>query len=165
MYFIWIKYLSWIGYANEILIINQWRDVTDIPCESSDGTSLVNVTACFTNGQQIIERYSMSEVTRFFFINWISFMHDFMFWIYFYKDNFALDFVLLGVLILTWRSLACIILIIKAKLQKWTLAPIILALYSNNWFKNKNWSLTQWVFLIDNKFKFYLRFFFFCFFN
>lgn len=30
MYFIWLKYVSWFTYANEILVVNQWRRVTNI---------------------------------------------------------------------------------------------------------------------------------------
>jgi hypothetical protein len=30
IYFIWLKYLSWFTYANEILVVNQWRHITKI---------------------------------------------------------------------------------------------------------------------------------------
>lgn len=29
-YFIWIKYTSWFLYSNELMIVNQWRDVNHI---------------------------------------------------------------------------------------------------------------------------------------
>ncbi len=55
-YFIWLKYLSWFGYANEILVINQWKGVTGIECSS-------NTTFCFTNGEQIITYLKVKEVS------------------------------------------------------------------------------------------------------
>lgn len=29
-YLIWLKYLSWFSYGNEMLVVNQWDDVTHI---------------------------------------------------------------------------------------------------------------------------------------
>lgn len=29
-YLIWLKYISWFFYGNEILVVNQWEDVTQI---------------------------------------------------------------------------------------------------------------------------------------
>ncbi|XP_055346252.1 protein white-like [Paramacrobiotus metropolitanus] len=31
-YFIWLAYISWFKYGNEALVVNQWRDVTEIHC-------------------------------------------------------------------------------------------------------------------------------------
>nr|QNH67903.1 ATP-binding cassette transporter subfamily G-like protein 4 [Brachionus rotundiformis] len=86
-YFIWIKYLSWLNYANEILIVNQWDGVTNIYCPA-------NSTRCFRNGDDVINALGMK------------------------KDNFALDFILLGCIILVFRTLACSILTLKARLKK-----------------------------------------------
>ena len=30
IYFVWLKYVSWFTYANEILVVNQWRHITSI---------------------------------------------------------------------------------------------------------------------------------------
>lgn len=29
-YLIWLKYLSWFSYGNEMLVVNQWEDVKNI---------------------------------------------------------------------------------------------------------------------------------------
>ncbi|RNA03564.1 white-like isoform X2, partial [Brachionus plicatilis] len=86
-YFIWIKYLSWLNYANEILIVNQWDGVKDINCPA-------NSTRCFRTGDDVIDALGMK------------------------KDNFFLDFILLGCIILAFRVLACSILSLKARLKK-----------------------------------------------
>ncbi|CAF0768796.1 unnamed protein product [Didymodactylos carnosus] len=49
---IWIKYLSWFYYGNEILLINQWRDVKYLPCDN-DNSANSNVP-CYHNGQEVI---------------------------------------------------------------------------------------------------------------
>ena len=43
----WLRYLSWFGYANELLSVNQWKGLTGIECPS-------NTTFCFQTGDQII---------------------------------------------------------------------------------------------------------------
>jgi hypothetical protein len=58
VYFIWLKYISWLGYGNEILVVNQWRDIVDIPCPDNG----LNSTRCYTNGKQVIAAFSMNEV-------------------------------------------------------------------------------------------------------
>jgi hypothetical protein len=30
VYFIWLKYISWFSYSNEILVVNQWKSVQNI---------------------------------------------------------------------------------------------------------------------------------------
>ena len=30
VYFVWLQYISWFNYCNEILVVNQWRYVTNI---------------------------------------------------------------------------------------------------------------------------------------
>ncbi|KAK0042820.1 protein white, partial [Biomphalaria pfeifferi] len=32
IYFVWLEYLSWFKFSNEILMVNQWRNIDDIPC-------------------------------------------------------------------------------------------------------------------------------------
>ena len=30
VYFIWLEYLSWLKYGQEVLVINQWQDIKNI---------------------------------------------------------------------------------------------------------------------------------------
>lgn len=50
-YFKWLSYFSWFRYGNEALMINQWDGITDIACDG-------NNTLCFSNGEQILEKYA-----------------------------------------------------------------------------------------------------------
>ncbi|CAG0879464.1 unnamed protein product [Darwinula stevensoni] len=45
-YLIWVKYISWFYYGNEILMINQWKGVEKIECGES--------FACPRNGDEVI---------------------------------------------------------------------------------------------------------------
>jgi len=54
-YFLWIKYLSWFGYANEILVVNQWHGVTNIKCDT-------DISLCFVEGQNIIDYLNINTV-------------------------------------------------------------------------------------------------------
>lgn len=47
-YFLWLKYLSWFGYANEALVVNQWSGVKNIKCDTYEAL-------CFLNGEAIID--------------------------------------------------------------------------------------------------------------
>ena len=55
---IWIKYISWLYYTNEMALINQWEDVTSLECNTNS-----NMT-CFKNGTDIINYYSFSIVCK-----------------------------------------------------------------------------------------------------
>lgn len=55
-YFLWLRYISWFSYANEILIINQWHNVHDIECPS-------NTTLCYRHGNDIIKSLDMDKVS------------------------------------------------------------------------------------------------------
>ena len=52
-YFIWIKYLSWFFYANEILQVNQWEKVSNITCGA-------NETVCYFNGREVLESLNLN---------------------------------------------------------------------------------------------------------
>ncbi|CAH0555331.1 unnamed protein product [Brassicogethes aeneus] len=54
VYFTWISYLSWFKYGNEALLINQWRNVTDIDCPIGNST-------CPRDGHVILEIYNFQE--------------------------------------------------------------------------------------------------------
>jgi hypothetical protein len=55
VYFIWLKYLSWLGYGNEILLINQWDGISGIACPA-------NRTSCITEGSEVITNFGMKKV-------------------------------------------------------------------------------------------------------
>jgi ABC-type multidrug transport system permease subunit len=57
-YIIWLKYLSWVGFAYEVLIINQWDNIDFIPCPVTDSNS----TICFNTGQDVINSLNMNKV-------------------------------------------------------------------------------------------------------
>lgn len=44
-----------MGYANEILVINQWDNIGNITCER-------NNTRCLENGEGVISFFNMKEV-------------------------------------------------------------------------------------------------------
>ncbi|XP_069194457.1 protein white isoform X2 [Procambarus clarkii] len=54
VYFVWIKYISWFNYGNEALMINQWSDIDNIPCEK-------NNTLCYHTGLDVIERLGYNK--------------------------------------------------------------------------------------------------------
>jgi hypothetical protein len=60
---IWIKYLSWLFYSNEMALINQWEDVTSLECNQSGNTT------CYRTGDDILNHYGFEKVCRknFFF--------------------------------------------------------------------------------------------------
>jgi hypothetical protein len=55
VYFIWIKYISWLNYANEIILLNQWDGVTNITCGS-------NSASCFKTGEEVLKFSGVKEV-------------------------------------------------------------------------------------------------------
>jgi len=56
-YFIWLKYLSWLNYSNELLMLNQWDGVKNISCPT------VNA-GCLTTGTQILSKLNFDMVSR-----------------------------------------------------------------------------------------------------
>ena len=61
-YFIWLRYLSWFNYANEMLIVNQWNTFkANITCNSV-------ASQCFTNGAQILKSLDMKTVYQILII-------------------------------------------------------------------------------------------------
>ena len=57
VYFLWIRYLSWLNYGNEVLVLNQWRGIDHIDCDAVNGTS------CFRSGNDVIKSLKMNEVS------------------------------------------------------------------------------------------------------
>lgn len=88
---IWLKYLSWFLYSNELLVINQWDNVTIacnedmLPANHTDGKPL----PCISNGDAVFQYYGFD------------------------KDNYAFDFYMLAVLAIGFRLLGFFSLLAK----------------------------------------------------
>ncbi len=52
-----MKYLSWLKYSYEILLVNQWKDVKFINCERS-----FNATCRYNNGDDVLKQFNMKKV-------------------------------------------------------------------------------------------------------
>jgi hypothetical protein len=88
-YFYWIKYLSWLGYSNEVLMVNQWESVRNISCNN------LNSTYCrFKNGTDVLNVFGME------------------------KDNFYLNLYLMGALFLSFRVFTYAFLVLKSNRYK-----------------------------------------------
>lgn len=59
-YVLWVKYLSWFSYSYELLLLNQWDNVTHIECQSYK-------LNCFKNGNSVIDSYNVNKVGLFIF--------------------------------------------------------------------------------------------------
>lgn len=55
VYFIWIKYLSWVYYTNEAVMITLWSRVKEIECNDK-------VNFCIKNGNEVLKQLAMDEV-------------------------------------------------------------------------------------------------------
>ena len=71
VYFVWLEYLSWFKYANEIYFINQWHNFGEIVCEYSspingtvpnEGNGTDSSSRCFKDGESVLEAYSYNVV-------------------------------------------------------------------------------------------------------
>lgn len=60
-YFLWIKYLSWLNYSSQALMVNQWANVTNIECEG--------YARCFRTGEDILDNLDIYPVSYCFTIN------------------------------------------------------------------------------------------------
>ena len=60
--FLLLKYLSWFGYANEALLINQWHGNVTIECDKMR-------QLCFTSGDQVLDYFSAQPVSYRYFIH------------------------------------------------------------------------------------------------
>jgi ATP-binding cassette, subfamily G (WHITE), eye pigment precursor transporter len=96
VYFVWFRYISWFSYSNEIMVVNQWRNVKNITCDVPPHDNTVDApsgfsTRCFTDGKSVIDSMSFSE------------------------DNLWLDFVLLATLLVGFRVLSYILLFLRTR--------------------------------------------------
>ncbi|KAK7111239.1 protein white-like isoform X1 [Littorina saxatilis] len=88
VYFVWLKYLSWFKYANELMSVNQWKNVDSITCRDI-------ATKCrYTSGQDVLTSISYSE------------------------DNTYQNVGCLFALLIGLRVLSFIFLLIRARLSK-----------------------------------------------
>ncbi|CAL1533116.1 unnamed protein product [Lymnaea stagnalis] len=100
VYFVWLEYLSWFKFANEVLMVNQWRNFDHIPCPNI--TLPLNMTTppssaspcLFRTGTDVLEYTSFSE------------------------DNIYLDIGLLVALQVGFRILSIIALYVRARRSK-----------------------------------------------
>ena len=56
----WLRYLSWLSYANEILTVNQWSGVTNITCTS-------DIPDCIIAGEDIMSYLNVDEVKYLYY--------------------------------------------------------------------------------------------------
>ncbi|PVD37704.1 hypothetical protein C0Q70_00304 [Pomacea canaliculata] len=61
VYFIWLKYLSWFKYANELLAVNQWENVDYLSCTGGNSTSMAD-RCLYGNGTDVLTYLSYSKV-------------------------------------------------------------------------------------------------------
>ncbi|CAF4348488.1 unnamed protein product [Rotaria sp. Silwood2] len=87
---VWLKFLSWLYYSNEMALINQWEDVQSLECNQPGNST------CFRTGNDIIDYYG------------------------FKKSNYYRNLGLLIVLFGTFRIISLIVLILRAKYQRKT---------------------------------------------
>ncbi|CAF0966239.1 unnamed protein product [Rotaria sordida] len=85
---IWIKYLSWMYYSNEMALINQWKDVQSLECNQKDNTT------CYHNGTDIINYYGFNKNN--------------------YYRNLGLLFALFG----TFQIISLVVLLLRARFQR-----------------------------------------------
>ena len=52
----WLQYISWFRYSNEILTVNQWRNVTFSDCNSTISTG------CIATGEEHLAQMGFDEV-------------------------------------------------------------------------------------------------------
>jgi hypothetical protein len=104
-YFIWLRYLSWFSYAFELLNVNQWSGAK-ISCPT------LNSTLCVTHGEQIIEKFSFSEVCFSYFKIKNSTLTSTL--VLCIKANWGTNFGCLITLLVVWRTLTFLILLYKS---------------------------------------------------
>ncbi|XP_065564750.1 protein white-like isoform X2 [Artemia franciscana] len=91
-YFVWLKYLSWFMYANEVLNINQWTGIQNITCRHHHSISIANATIsnCTSDGEDVLER--------------LGFMQENFFWNVCCMIGLIIGFRLVAFLLLLKRS-------------------------------------------------------------
>ena len=93
-YFIWLEYLSWFKYANEVMLINQWDNIDEIPCEINKTPSIAQRPCGYKTGEDVLNVFSVD------------------------KGNYWRDIGALFGLIAGFRLISFLILYIKARRSK-----------------------------------------------
>ncbi|XP_059178882.1 protein white-like [Physella acuta] len=99
VYFVWLEYISWFKYSNEILMVNEWRNIDHIPCPNvtlpGNMTTPYPITNClYRTGDDVLDYTSFKE------------------------SNLIFDFIMLVVLQVAFRILSLLALIIRARRSK-----------------------------------------------
>ncbi|CAG7830299.1 unnamed protein product [Allacma fusca] len=59
IYLQWIKYLSWMMYSNEALVLVQWQGINSIECEGKRSTNVSR--PCVRSGREVISHMGFEE--------------------------------------------------------------------------------------------------------
>lgn len=62
VFFLWIKYISWMFYCNESINIVVWKNTGTIPCSTAMANSTCAGRNCFDDGYAVLDFLSFSEV-------------------------------------------------------------------------------------------------------
>ena len=81
--------MSWLGYANEVLLVNQWDDIEFISCNN-----ITDSICRYNNGTDVLNVTGMNE------------------------DHFYLDLYLMGALYITFRIFTYGFLCLKSNRHK-----------------------------------------------
>lgn len=108
-YFIWLEYLSWFKYSNELLAINQWQNIKEIGgCHANNPTSNVTTVNPVSNS-------TVNQCEKGCLFRDGNAVIDYL---QFDKDNTIMDISVLCGLLVGYRLIAFIILFIKARRSK-----------------------------------------------
>ena len=93
-FMVWIKYISWFYYGNEILISNQWRNVENISCLTFSGSVGSEPESCIKHGRAVIELFSYDS------------------------NNIIFDLIMLELLIFFLRVFSFIVLYVRVNMLR-----------------------------------------------
>lgn len=91
---VWIKYLSWFQFANEIIAVNQWKNVDVIYCANVTESDPPPGSPTCGNGAKVLEGFNFTN------------------------DNLLLDLMLLTTLLVAFRLISFLLLVYRAKRSK-----------------------------------------------
>lgn len=91
---LWVKYLSWFQFSNELISINQWKDVDIIYCANVTEHPAPEGSSVCGTGAAVLDGFNFSE------------------------DNQLLDLMVMTALLVGFRLFAFIFLVIRAKQSK-----------------------------------------------
>lgn len=131
VYFVWIKYISWIYYANESIVITLWSNVAEIGCKYNfTNQTLTNATLekilntkCLLTGNDVLNELSIN------------------------KKNLELDIIMVVVFTMVFYVLAGMVLYLKSKSFK---PKTIFSIFRNRRTKSAN---INWEKILNETFK------------